>query len=87
VLEREDVYQRVWGYTMVRGDRSVDVFVRKLRQKLEALSPEWRYVHTHFGVGYRFAAERVDGADAEQAVKPEARPQAENQPERDAAYA
>jgi DNA-binding response OmpR family regulator len=58
VLEREDIYQRVWGYTMVRGDRSVDVFVRKLRQKLEKLSPDWRYVHTHFGVGYRFAAER-----------------------------
>jgi DNA-binding response OmpR family regulator len=60
VLEREDIYQRVWGYTMVRGDRSVDVFVRKLRQKLERMSPEWRYVHTHFGVGYRFAAE-TDG--------------------------
>jgi DNA-binding response OmpR family regulator len=60
VLEREDIYQRVWGYTMVRGDRSVDVFVRKLRQKLERLSPEWRYVHTHFGVGYRFAAEPAD---------------------------
>jgi DNA-binding response OmpR family regulator len=56
VLEREDIYQRVWGYTMVRGDRSVDVFVRKLRQKLERVSPDWRYVHTHFGVGYRFAA-------------------------------
>ncbi len=60
VLEREDIYQRVWGYTMVRGDRSVDVFVRKLRQKLERLSPAWRYVHTHFGVGYRFAAEPLD---------------------------
>jgi DNA-binding winged helix-turn-helix (wHTH) protein len=59
VLEREEIYQRVWGYTMVRGDRSVDVFVRKLRQKLEQLSPAWRYVHTHFGVGYRFAVERV----------------------------
>jgi DNA-binding winged helix-turn-helix (wHTH) protein len=44
---------------MVRGDRSVDVFVRKLRNKLERVSPEWRYVHTHFGVGYRFAAEQV----------------------------
>jgi DNA-binding response OmpR family regulator len=64
VLEREDVYQRVWGYTMARGDRSVNVFVRKLRQKLERISPEWRYVHTHFGVGYRFAAERVDGDEA-----------------------
>jgi DNA-binding response OmpR family regulator len=62
VLEREDIYQRVWGYTMARGDRSVDVFVRKLRTKLERLSPEWRYVHTHFGVGYRFAPERADGA-------------------------
>ena len=57
VLEREDIYQRVWGFTMARGDRSVDVFVRKLRHKLEAVSPSWRYVHTHSGVGYRFAAE------------------------------
>lgn len=59
VLEREEIYSRVWGYTMARGDRSVDVFVRKLRTKLEQISPGWRYVHTHFGVGYRFAAEQV----------------------------
>jgi DNA-binding response OmpR family regulator len=64
VLEREQIYQRVWGYTMVRGDRSVDVFVRKLRTKLEKLSPDWRYVHTHFGIGYRFAPERLNGAAA-----------------------
>jgi DNA-binding response OmpR family regulator len=101
VLEREDIYQRVWGYTMVRGDRSVDVFVRKLRQKLEALSPQWRYVHTHFGVGYRFAAERVDGATervdgapervarghAAPAGRSEAPPQPAEHPARDAAYA
>jgi DNA-binding response OmpR family regulator len=65
VLERERIYERVWGYTMVHGDRSVDVFVRKLRAKLERISPEWRYVHTHFGVGYRFAAEAVDPGKAE----------------------
>jgi DNA-binding response OmpR family regulator len=59
VLEREAIYQRVWGYAMAHGDRSVDVFVRKLRQKLERLSPGWRYIHTHFGVGYRFAPELV----------------------------
>jgi DNA-binding response OmpR family regulator len=64
VLEREEIYQRVWGYAMARGDRSVDVFVRKLRQKLERASPEWRYIHTHFGVGYRFAAEPADGSAA-----------------------
>ena len=62
VLEREEIYQRVWGYAMARGDRSVDVFVRKLRQKLDKASPAWRYIHTHFGVGYRFAAEPVEGA-------------------------
>jgi DNA-binding response OmpR family regulator len=71
VLEREDIYQRVWGYTMVRGDRSVDVFVRKLRHKLERISPQWRYVHTHFGVGYRFAAEPASTApNAAQSPEP-----------------
>ena len=60
VLEREDIYQRVWGYTMAHGDRSVDVFIRKLRLKLQKASPEWEYVHTHFGVGYRFEAETSD---------------------------
>src|SRR3954453_1322055 len=62
VLEREEIYQRVWGYAMARGDRSVDVFVRKLRQKLEKASPQWRYIHTHFGIGYRFNAEPAEGA-------------------------
>ncbi len=57
VLERETIYQRVWGYAMAHGDRSVDVFVRKLRQKLQAQSPGWNYIHTHFGVGYRFDPE------------------------------
>ncbi len=60
VIEREDIYQKVWGYAMAHGDRSVDVFVRKLRQKLERASPGWRYIHTHFGIGYRFAAEQLD---------------------------
>ncbi len=64
VLEREEIYQRVWGYAMARGDRSVDVFVRKLRQKLERASPGWRYIHTHFGVGYRFAPVPLEGPDA-----------------------
>jgi DNA-binding response OmpR family regulator len=65
VIEREDIYQRAWGYAMAHGDRSVDVFVRKLRQKLQRLSPGWAYIHTHFGIGYRFEAEAAGGpADA-----------------------
>ena len=58
-----EIYQRVWGYEMAHGDRSVDVFVRKLRAKLQKVSPTWRYIHTHFGIGYRFAAEPVTGPE------------------------
>ena len=61
VLERTEIYERVWGYAMAHGDRSVDVFVRKLRQKLLAASPGWMYIHTHFGIGYRFAPEPRQG--------------------------
>jgi DNA-binding response OmpR family regulator len=61
VVEREEIYQRVWGYAMAHGDRSVDVFVRKLRRKLEQASPRWTYIHTHFGVGYRFDPEPAGG--------------------------
>jgi DNA-binding response OmpR family regulator len=75
VLEREEIYQRVWGYTMAHGDRSVDVFVRKLRSKLQRASPDWNYIHTHFGVGYRFAAERAgEEAGAEDAAATAAMP-------------
>src|SRR5436309_147359 len=66
VLQREEIYQRVWGYAMAHGDRSVDVFVRKLRQKLESASPGWRYIHTHFGIGYRLDPESKLAADTEE---------------------
>jgi DNA-binding response OmpR family regulator len=62
VQPREVIYQCLWGYTMARNDRSVDVFVHKLRRKLERASPGWRYIHTHFGIGYRLAAELVEPA-------------------------
>jgi DNA-binding response OmpR family regulator len=62
VVTRPQIYELVWGGEMVQRDRSVDVFVRKVRQKLMAAAPEWVYIHTHFGIGYRFAPERtVDG--------------------------
>lgn len=62
VLEREAIYRRVWGYEMAHGDRSVDVYVRKLRQKLESASPRCRYIHTHVGIGYRLALEPAEAA-------------------------
>ena len=70
VIEREEIYQKVWGYAMAHGDRSVDVFVRKLRQKLERCSANWRYIHTHFGIGYRFDPEPIGKTTAEHAEFP-----------------
>ena len=64
VLERDEIYRRVWGYSMIHGDRSVDVFVRKLRSKLQRRSPGWDYIHTHFGIGYGFDPQPLEpGAD------------------------
>jgi DNA-binding response OmpR family regulator len=54
VVLREELYERVWGGTLRQEDRSVDVYMHKLRTKLAAALPEWRYIHTHFGIGYRF---------------------------------
>jgi DNA-binding response OmpR family regulator len=79
VLERETIYQRVWGYAMVHGDRSVDVFVRKLRQKLAKRSPSWSYIHTHFGVGYRFDPEHHAPEELESVEVPQPEPESDSQ--------
>jgi DNA-binding response OmpR family regulator len=54
---REEPYRAVWGGPMRSADRSVDVYVHKLRAKLATALPEWRFIHTHFGFGYRFSPE------------------------------
>jgi DNA-binding response OmpR family regulator len=59
ITAREELFRLVWGRRMRRGDRSVDVYVRKLRVKLEAVLPGWRFIHTHVGFGYRMTAERA----------------------------
>jgi DNA-binding response OmpR family regulator len=57
VVRRPEIYRQVWGGEMKHRDRAVDVFVRKVRTKLAAVAPGWAYIHTHFGIGYRFAPE------------------------------
>jgi DNA-binding response OmpR family regulator len=57
VLTREDIYAGVWGSDTPSGDRSVDMFVSRIRLKLKRLSPNWSYLHTHVGLGYRFEAQ------------------------------
>jgi len=58
VQTRDQLQQRVWGVPHRPRDRSVDVCVRKLREKLDYRSSAYDYIHTHYGVGYRFDAVR-----------------------------
>src|SRR6201993_3324358 len=58
IVSREELFELVWERPMRGGGRSVDGFIRKLRVKLEHALPEWCFIHTHFGFGYRLAAER-----------------------------
>ena len=52
-VRREVVYRRVWGYAMPRGERSVDVNVKRLRRKLAATAGDALEIKTQPGVGYR----------------------------------
>jgi DNA-binding winged helix-turn-helix (wHTH) protein len=64
IVSREELYAAVWEEPYRKSDRSVDVYVAKLRQKLDDALPATRFIHTHFGFGYRLEQERaVDGDD------------------------
>lgn len=54
VISREDIYKSVWGYEMLHGDRSVDVFVRRIRKKLAQEFGSQTFLQTHYGFGYKF---------------------------------
>jgi DNA-binding response OmpR family regulator len=57
IVARDELYETVWGATLRAHDRSVDVYVHKLRAKLDRALPDRRFIHTHVGLGYRFEPE------------------------------
>lgn len=59
IVSREELYEEVWGRELDKCDRSVDVYVSKLRQKLEQALPGSNFIHTHFGFGYRLSANGI----------------------------
>lgn len=54
VYSRESLLNLVWGYEYPGDVRTVDVHIRRLREKIEATPSEPKYVHTKWGVGYYF---------------------------------
>ena len=64
IVRRADLYSLVWGSALRPGDRSIDVYIHKLRAKLEDALPEWQFIHTHVGFGYRLAPEPSHAIDA-----------------------
>jgi DNA-binding response OmpR family regulator len=54
IVPRAELYTAVWGEPYRKADRSVDVYVAKLRHKLADALPGGEFIHTHFGFGYRF---------------------------------
>jgi DNA-binding response OmpR family regulator len=56
VMTRDELLQKIWGRRQTHRDRTVDVFVRKVRDKIDALGPRHSYVQTRYGVGYKLEA-------------------------------
>jgi DNA-binding response OmpR family regulator len=79
IVARETLYAAAWGEPMRAGDRSVDVYVRRLRVKLAEALPRWRFIHTHFALGYRFDPQPKRSASRARA---ERRPGGTAQPKR-----
>jgi DNA-binding response OmpR family regulator len=57
IWTRDELYEQVWGRRQRRTDRSVDVYISRLRAKLGRALPGLRLIHTHTGIGYRFSAD------------------------------
>ncbi|MEA2350524.1 MAG: hypothetical protein QOG41_83 [Thermoleophilaceae bacterium] len=55
IVSREELYTAVWQRPYRAHERSVDVYVKRLRRKLEAALPGWVFIHTHYGFGYRLS--------------------------------
>jgi two-component system alkaline phosphatase synthesis response regulator PhoP len=56
VVSREELMQRIWGRRQRYRDRTVDVFVRKLRDKIDRRASRHDFIHTRHGVGYKLEA-------------------------------
>jgi two-component system alkaline phosphatase synthesis response regulator PhoP len=57
VVSRDELLQKIWGRREGYRDRTVDVFVRKLRDKIDRRAPRHTFIQTRYGVGYKLEPE------------------------------
>ena len=55
-MSRDELLQKLWGRRESRRDRTVDVFVRRLRQKVDKRAQRNTFIQTRYGVGYKLEA-------------------------------
>ena len=60
VVTRDELLQKLWGRRESRRDRTVDVFVRRLRDKIDRRAAKHTFIQTRYGVGYKLEAELKD---------------------------
>ena len=65
VTTRDELLQRIWGRRETHRDRTVDVFVRRLRDKIDRVAPRHTFIQTRYGVGYRLEPVAKDGTGKE----------------------
>jgi DNA-binding response OmpR family regulator len=65
VTTRDELLQRIWGRRETHRDRTVDVFVRRLRDKIDRVAPRHTFIQTRYGVGYRLEPVAKDGTGEE----------------------
>ncbi|HEV8602334.1 MAG TPA: response regulator transcription factor [Gaiellaceae bacterium] len=56
VATRDELLQKIWGRRATHRDRTVDVYVRRLREKIDRRAPRHDFIHTRYGVGYKLEA-------------------------------
>jgi DNA-binding response OmpR family regulator len=57
VVTRDELLQKIWGRRETHRDRTVDVFVRRLRDKIDRRASNHNFIHTRYGVGYKLEPE------------------------------
>lgn len=60
VYSRESLLDKIWGYDYYGTTRTVDVHIKRLRAKMDQAQPQFSYIQTVWGVGYKFEVTPIE---------------------------